>query len=553
MARIPDVTAIDRRIPTGQSPIAVEDVSHAGAGFDALSESIGSVQADFNDARERATRYEVEKAESQLMIQQSRLLQSASEDPDFDTVEERTSKGVNDSLGESSMQIKDNAARNEFIARNQIRVEESRARAREIATAKKRDKERSDLNQQRDDLQEYGNTSGDYQGAIGRLTALYVAAEENGHVSAVERQSVIDAAKHDFAKTHIMSIRDPEERIKALKDPAAKNIPADVRLELEQQAQDDLRVGKAQQKADDWHRRRLTFDQVQAEARKMDDPELREAAERRYDYLVSHDQVTQANSKNDLYDEIDLRMDEEEVQTPNGPRPYSYDDIPYHERAALSAGHRNNLKLKEAARTAPREHSDLVAYDNLMNAQAAIQQTGSDADRVAFRTLFKETSWLLNPSDQKKFSELTNEGLVKPEARDLWNAEETLTKLIRDLKYSPEIESVLRQRLNTRYRAYQEVHGKLPTANDTKQWMNEDLEKYARDPNALWRTEDRELFRLTEDERQEMIRQYREEDPTGVEDLGAAMINRGLNTGSSEDFIVAYQRLKRLREQGAIN
>lgn len=558
MARIPDVTAIDRRIPTGQSAVAVENVSQAGAGFAVLSDALGSVRADIDavqqyreQERERVTRYETQKAESDLLIQQSRLLQAASEDPDFETVEERTSKGVTDSLGESSMQINDLNARNEFIARNQVRIEDSRARAREIATAKKRDKERAYLNQKRDELREYGIASGDYQGAIGSLSALYEAGEENGHVSAVERQSIVDAAKHDFAKAHIKSIQDPEERIKALKDPLAKNIPADVRLELEQQAHADLRIGKAQNKADDWRARGLSFEQVQVEARKMTDPELREAAERRYDYLKSHDEVTRSNSQSDLYDEIDLRMDEEVVQTPDGPRPYSYDDIPKHEKEALSAGHRDNLKRKDAARYAPPTHSNGDAYNALLVAQRNVQETGSDNAKAAFRTLYGQMSGLLSIDDRKMFSKevLTADGFLKPEYKDLWDADATLTKLIRDMKYDPATESALRSRLNEWYRSYQEVYvGKRPSAQDVTQEMNRLLTEHATKPANYLFTEDKRQFEVSQEEWQRMFEFHRQNDPQGMEDTLSYMTENGLPT-SHDEVVVRYEHVKKLRDQ----
>lgn len=294
MPQIPRGQDINRRTPDLQKRITVEDTRNAGGVINAVSRGL-EFEVD------RRSRLELAKAESAFLTQKSHHDSAYDTDEDYASIPERYDTAMNDSVSSASALISDPRIRERFALNIAPRIAEGGERIRSLARSKEVDYETASLNEGLQGIRESGVT-GSAIDASNAARDYIKAAVENDIISATRGQQVFSAWQTDMAVGKL-EMMEPEERVVALAEPWAEDLPSDTRNRILKRAQQESGEDTAILKVDEWMREGVTPVEANARFSSIEDTELRVEVERRFNNEWMRKVNAESQQKVDLINE----------------------------------------------------------------------------------------------------------------------------------------------------------------------------------------------------------------------------------------------------------
>jgi len=311
MSRIPDKTAITRKTVHIAPDIARIDLSAAGSGMAAIGRSIGDLEAANTEAQ-------IAKAEADFLIMKTEQESAYDQDEDYETIQERHSGAMNEGLGEFASRIGNPRARSKFVERSRVGIAASEERMAGVAWGKEVDAELAEMQERTDKLKDSGWKGGD-QGMIDSHAAaigMYQAARDQGYITEQERVELTKRFKTDLAIGRL-EMMDPADRVQALGQPWADNLPENVKGRLMREATaaqlEDRAVGIVDGYMDDI-KEGASDDDIISKLRKIDDNKLRKAAEARFKDQNNMRKNAETSTRKDLWDKWYTKIASQEAR-----------------------------------------------------------------------------------------------------------------------------------------------------------------------------------------------------------------------------------------------
>lgn len=524
MARIAKVSQLQRVIPSGSAPIAQRTTGDAGAGFEVGSKLLAEIA-------QRKTKDQLAKADMNMSIALSDAISAYDDDPDYATHGERYIGESKKTLGEIASTIQDGAAREAFVQQykpmvaNGLRSVTANARTKEI------DFEQGQLLTDIDRAIKSGSASGDIATSMRVISQRYDAAVESGYMKADDAAQMKIKAKNNLAIDRL-KVLPPEQRIEALRQPWAKNLPPGTRAELMRDAEDTTRNDRAQLFVDD-----LTSDpdlpreDAMVKIATIKNADDRETTERRYDYIKGRQEKAIIEERsgllNDWFDKVALEgADVRDI--PEG----QWDALGYPGQQTLI-----NAQASSAKKTRP--SYNVAIEDNLNQALAAENFT-------EVREIYIENAAKLSDEQNKRWSRVSTEGVVPIEIKGLFGAQSTLKAKVPN--YSVARRGKLQEALGTWYEDYQETYNKLP---DDKVVSDKTDQLILEFDTSWWLgTGTKAVFEMTPSEKVDAVGFARSDDKELFDNVMDQFKLMGVNA-TDEQFLTMYGRIREKRKDAA--
>ena len=279
MAKIPDYTQIKREIPQVSGDI---DVRGVGTTVAPALMKVAGVTAGIQERKSKNT---LAKAESGMFTDLIAESNAYDQDPDYGTFDERFTGNIEKKLGEHASTIADPMLREQFIQRFRPKIAQSLVKIQDLSFGKESEFERGELATSLKTLRDAAVLSGgdDILGANDRAAALIQSNVDLGYIGADDAVKFKASFKDDVVKGRI-ELLPPEERVGALKQKWAKNLPPDELAGLKRKADEELLDGKAMAMVQDMEARGINLTDSRIEIKKIKDPKLRKTVQVQRDY-----------------------------------------------------------------------------------------------------------------------------------------------------------------------------------------------------------------------------------------------------------------------------
>lgn len=386
MAIIPDVADLQRANPDLREQVGPAPQLGAPLQFQNMAEGGSKL---IEEMYQRQVNNEVAKAKTQLQLAKIEQDEAYDQDQDVDTIEDRWHGEMMDHLGKAATNITDGQVRDRFVMEGQVTVEQGRANIRQFAFKKKADQEIAYAENSTDQLIKSAvSETGDIPGAFDAIESTWESAAEQGYVSNEQAQENIRQTKFKIAESKIQTMA-PQDQLEALKSDWAAELPLDVRVALERQAKELLKIGTAQTAA--FEARAAGLSEAEAATAFYEyfkgQPEVLLEAQRQYSILKNNDKQSVAEISSELYNryDVDIRAGEVTTAMIKARAPADWE--------AMTPAIRTNLETLENNRlNRPVVYSDRRVLSGLME-RFKVQ------DMAGAKQFFYENSASLNPSD----------------------------------------------------------------------------------------------------------------------------------------------------------
>lgn len=355
MPRIPNATQLGRALPQSRENINVD----AGEGSRAIAAALGDVGKAVHKKQLRDRQNALDDAELSMAIALEKESRAYDQDPEWQTIGDRSDASMNQALGTVAAGIKNAEDRERFVAKQKLAIERTRSRVLDVAWNKERDFSRGHIDGQLDDARNTALT-----GDMGEVSALVKrrldSAVDKGYYGAEEADTLYRKWQ-DSAAIGKLEMMEAEQRVEALKQPWADNLPADTRVRLQRAAEDELLEGKSQGNVDQiMGTDGMTYSDGMAVISKLPDADERKATEDRFRRMWADKEAAEQDADNELYDKHSLAiMDGGNV-----------DEIPRNEWESMPTSMRVNLKNLESSSRKPRTVSDPAALSEAIRLSA---------------------------------------------------------------------------------------------------------------------------------------------------------------------------------------
>jgi hypothetical protein len=469
----------ERTPSTGVKPIARVNLPDMG--------DIGGPLRDtakvLREQADLSNRNEYNDAERAMIKTRIELTESADQtaySPDFgDGIDSRPEKQfeakVNEALSLSASKISDPNLRAEFIAKHDVKNAESIAKVNNAFFKREGDylvaKAREDMDlMSKDD---------DINSTLEVARNTYNNLREGGYISAEQAQIEINNYRDDLAVSRLKSLSAGEQKDVIKSNPTwLKNIPADVVKSIADEADDELRLGQAQEAAYGLINAEIAPDEagkILYQKYGKTDPELYRDAKTQFDLIHRDREVGRAEQSRDMYNELweagDAGMTTERMRT-------EYKGM----WAGLTVPQKKDLLNNEANRAAGivRKHSD---RDALMRLKVLEAQGDKGLEIYNFVT---DNHSLLSPTDYDKWSSIAATGLVGEEIKTLISIHQKV-KLYTDAeKLSGSDVLSLTREIDTRYFAFTDREKRNPTAEEAAGMYEEAIKEHKIQRRFMW-------------------------------------------------------------------
>lgn len=466
MARIPDATQIQRR-----------DIGSGGAVTSLRPSPVGEAVAGVGDIirqealqrHEQKTRYRAAQAESEFLIGKTKLEGTLEEDQDYETMPERYQQAMDELLGQTAEQISDPALRQEFLAKQQLRIAQGTEKIKNLALNKETDAERANIEQRLADLREVVIKGGG-QEAMEGASGIIEEAVELGYYGREEAGEVMREWKASAAQGWVESLP-PEQAVDALESDLADNLPTDTRNILLRQKREELNAAVAIDTVDSWMAEGKDRTDMMAEAEKIEDATLRQEVERRAEIQTGLADKARLERQKELFDEYFLPVRNGEL---------SVDSIPREELEELTPQQQNNLFVAEsqAASTAA-VRSDPIVVDELHRLNET-RQYGK------LREFFLENYARLSSSDIDTWAQKSIDGVAPEPYETLIVKQQLLKSKMRDAGIGQNnvknVEGPMLEQLRSWYLNQHQESGKLPDDKSVEDKIDQLLIKTSQGP-----------------------------------------------------------------------
>lgn len=299
MPRIIDATSIKRIVPDGRQVVSSYRTPAAGDFGADLADLITGIA----DRREKSS---LAKAENEFLLRKAKQDNAYDEDEDYTTIESRWTQNVEEGLSEAANQISNPALREEFIARQRIRVEEGRQRMEEFSRKKEYDFERADLDRRLEDTINVGLDGDDFMTAYKSASNLI---DTNIALSEQEREKLRQSTRTRLA-TGRLEMLPPEKRMAEI-ERLSDHLPKDVIAKYKRQTEAALVDERAQAAVDTVMSSDATVEERRGAIDKQfkGDTKARDEANRRLDYRLAKEEEADVEQRKELHNKyfLDVR------------------------------------------------------------------------------------------------------------------------------------------------------------------------------------------------------------------------------------------------------
>lgn len=383
MATIPDVRGIQRPITNGEQSIA--RVGNAGA----IGQGMRAVGQGITQAIDADAKYQASRAQNAFLISKIELDNDDYEGVDYADIPKQYEDRIKSSREEIAKNISNPFARAAFNDRADLLQADGMARASNIARKRELDVERANIQGDLAKLREAG-LQGDLLSTAEAVQETLDIAVEKGYYTAEQAGKVAESWKNEAAVGKL-KMMPPEDRVAALKQPWAKNLPSDVKAELSRQGEAELVKRNATVLAETFIRDGKSRSEALLAIDSISDIKQREEARNTANTMYDRDERNKSEATNQSYEEIAARIDVDNE---------SYEDIVKSNESvvrAMTPAQRANLQKISDDRFNPRTKSD---PDMLIELSAAA--TANDWDE--YNRLIKDESNRLSTSDRVTYT-----------------------------------------------------------------------------------------------------------------------------------------------------
>lgn len=476
--KLPNADRIERINPSGQAPIAHQD-TRTGTPYNDkadIAKGLSDVAGVIGRKEDAQAKYQTSKADSEFLVFKHGLDSSAKDDQEYSTLSDRYKKSLDDKRAELSETIKDTRWREDFNNRNSVRIASGLEGVDSIARGKEKDFERGSIADNLNNLRDTG-VAGNLIEAFDQASDILDASVEVGYYDNQEKTKILKQLQNDMAVGKLKMLA-PDQRIDALKQDWAKNLPPDTHAELVRRAEADYQEKQAVDIVD-------SYDGMEREERlgkinDIKDKDLRKQVEERNDREMQRiDQAKNANIK-DIYSRSDLLVEETGTT----------DSIPRDDWNAMIPSMRQNLKGQVANKTRPRTYSNPSTVDRLQELAAAKKW---DLYAEAFGSL-KST---LSASDREQYGKINAEHIIPVGVAD----KDYIKGLFPKSKDS-EKRNIVSSQIDSWRASYTNAYGKEPTPAERDKEVNRLIMDY----DKGWFSYEKPVYQHEAEERDEILR-----------------------------------------------
>lgn len=526
MARIPRAADIGRAIPSDRENINVDFGAGTRALSGALSDVAGVVQKKQLSDRQSA----LDDAELEMAIALEREGRAYDQDTDYATIGDRSSKNMQELLSNASSRITNSEDRQKFTDRQRLLIERTNTHLGKVAFSKERDDWRGRIDTQLSDARD-----GAMLGDMGQFSTLAKrrldSAVEKGYYGQEEADAMYRTWQSEAA-TGRLETMPPEQRIEALKQPWAENLPPDTRIKYQRRAEEELLVGKAQSTVDQLMAEpEMTLDDGMAVIeRGVKDPAERAATESRFKTEWATQEAAKQDAVIKTANEFDLMVDAGQ----------SLEDIAKSNREAweaLGPTGRQNMRNRFAAKAKPRASSDPYALQQVIRLIASKDYRG-------VQSFLANNGSLLSNSDREQYSTAAEEGMAPAGVTDA----QAISALMPGKEYA-KTRPLLLPMISSWRNQYVQSQGAEPTPAQRDEELQRMIMEYEQDPEA-WIFKDKdpvyEIERAEQDAALTSIHlnQLREEDPENYEATTRYLESQGVGGTDRFEFENAFKSQK---------
>lgn len=408
MPQIPRAGDSNRRTPDLQQAITVEDTRYAGGVAAALSKGLG-VELD------RRTKLEVAKAESTFLTHKANHDNAYDDDEDYSTIGERYRTGISESAEQAGQQITDPRVREQFNLSIAPRIEEGQQRIGQIARSKEVDYETASMNEGLRGIRDSG-VIGNAIDATNAMRDYINAAVENDIISATNGDKLFHTQRQDMLIGKLEML-DPAERISAIEEPWAQDLPPDVLVRLARGAKKETDEDTAVIMVDQWMAEGIAPGDAIERYQDIEDVDVRMEVERRFTNEWDRRESEISRLKTELYDDLygQVRSGEMFVQ-----------DLTEEQKEQLGSGIQGlyAAESQAATKTVPKT-SDIEVYYNLQ-----MMLANSDIDPLVTDEYYRENINKLSLTDQKQLA-VAIAGNLNPEQKEVLTALQYINARVR--------------------------------------------------------------------------------------------------------------------------
>jgi len=533
MARIPDPTQMQRVSVTGTQAMTGIDL---GAVSRATTQAGGQLFALGAEKQAIDTKYAMSKAGNQFLLNKAKLDGSLAE------VQWDGTKKVDDYIGDyekiakeelerSAAAITDPRAKDAFMQEQLVRVEMGKQNASQLFRAKETDYERStvesDLAETRDLI--ITGSPDDQATAVAAAELRIEAAVEAGFYTRESGGEVLRAFKNSAAEGYIRSLA-PADRLEALKNPLAENLPADTRAVLEREATAAYQDVQAVEMVDKgiategWDR-----ETAMADAEKIKDPVLRQKFESRADYVLAARDRAELEAQVEQFNQYWLPIRKGDMTVA---------DLPKGVLEGLTQPQQQNLIAAQTAAVTPRAVvSDPTTVDLLHNLNAKKQY---GALRKAFQTAAE--NGLLSTSDINTWSKISIDGVVPDEYKSLMLNQRMLINKMTIAGVAKgnrdDVQAQVTEQFDDWYLQQYQISGKVPDDIAVEKKIDQLFMTTRSAPGRIYGTREMRIYEMTPDQITDTRKKMQEGNPALYRRLEVMLGD----TISDTDFIEAYER-----------
>jgi hypothetical protein len=514
MALIPDVRSIAKPVTDGRQSVArVGNAGAMGQGLQSLGQGIGQVV-------DASTKYQTSRAKNSFLISKTELDNDQFEGVDYADIPKQYEERLKASRSEISKNISNPFARRAFDEQANLLEADGMARVTNFARNREVDVERANIQDDMMKLREAGLT-GDLMATSDAVQETMDVAVEKGYYSAEQAGKFVESWKSEAA-TGKLKMMAPADRVAALKQPWASNLPSDLRAELGRQGEADLIKQNATTLAETYIRNGKSRSEALTEIDGIQDIGQREEARNTANTMYDRDERNQDKATNQSYEDFAAAIDIDQM---------SYEDIARDNEQAIrgmAPGQRANLQKISATRFSPRATSD---PDMLIELSAAAVSN----DWMEYNRLIKDESSRLSSSDRVTYTTKGFESQLTPEAKSGITDVQAVAGSIAQASITDKtaqsniILEVGRWRIRETERT-----GKPPSDTDRDKYIDSLLIKR----DAGWSSLETTAFKVDETGR---VANIQRDEPDMFDTLTAYFAKRGINP-TDKQFLDMYAR-----------
>ena len=408
MPQIPRGQDINRRTPDLQQRVTVEDTRNAGGVVAALSRGLGG-------ELDRRTKLEVSKAESSFLTQKALHDNAFDDDEDFGTISGRYKEGIDKSLAEAGSQITDPRVREQFNLNVAPRIEEGTQRMGQIARSKEVDYETASLNEGLRGIRDSG-VIGNAIDATNAMRDRINASVENNIISATAGDKLFHEQRQDMLIGKLEML-DPADRVQALDEAWAQDLPPDTILRLRRGAKKETDEDTAVILVDQWMDEGITPGEAIERYQDIEDIDVRMEVERRFKNDWDREQSEVSRVRTELYDDLygQVRGGDLKVQ-----------DLTEAQKETLGSGIGGlyEAEKQSATRTVPKT-SDIGAYYTMQ-----MMLADPEVDPLVTDEFYRENINKFSMTDAKALAKAVA-GDMNPQEKEVLSAMQYINARVR--------------------------------------------------------------------------------------------------------------------------